>query len=177
LFVPVYVDDIIVVNSSQDATDALLRDLEKELKDQRRRPEGGEWEPIKIPRWNLAYIPKLTQHTSLLTRSRLHSHRQVTSHRNRVGNPRITAETRARLWRQEYDQKSVQFFIVISPNTLRTCSGNYSVKPTRTRARLWRQESDQKSVQVIICISPNTSRMCSGNHSVKTIRTKKTQHF
>jgi hypothetical protein len=41
LFVPVYVDDIIVVNSSQDATDALLRDLEKELKDQRRRPEGG----------------------------------------------------------------------------------------------------------------------------------------
>jgi hypothetical protein len=27
------------------------------LKDQRRRPDGGEWEPIKISYWNLAYIP------------------------------------------------------------------------------------------------------------------------
>jgi hypothetical protein len=31
LFVLVYVDDIIVASSSQDATDALLRDLEKEF--------------------------------------------------------------------------------------------------------------------------------------------------
>jgi hypothetical protein len=30
----------------------------------------GEWEPIKIHRWNLAYVPKLTRHTSLLTRPR-----------------------------------------------------------------------------------------------------------
>jgi hypothetical protein len=29
------------------------------LKDQRRRPEGGEWEPIKITHSNLAYIPNL----------------------------------------------------------------------------------------------------------------------
>jgi hypothetical protein len=27
------------------------------LKDQRRRSEGGEWEPIKIPQWNFAYVP------------------------------------------------------------------------------------------------------------------------
>jgi hypothetical protein len=27
----------------------------------KRRPEGGEWEPIKIPHGILAYIPKLTQ--------------------------------------------------------------------------------------------------------------------
>jgi hypothetical protein len=28
------------------------------VKDRRRRPEGGgEWEPIKIPQWNLVYIP------------------------------------------------------------------------------------------------------------------------
>jgi hypothetical protein len=26
----------------------------------KRRPEGGEWEPIKIPHRNLAYIPKPT---------------------------------------------------------------------------------------------------------------------
>jgi hypothetical protein len=28
------------------------------VKDRRRRPEGGEWEPIKISRWNMTYIPK-----------------------------------------------------------------------------------------------------------------------
>jgi hypothetical protein len=27
----------------------------------KRRPEGGEWEPIKIPYRNLAYIPKPTR--------------------------------------------------------------------------------------------------------------------
>jgi hypothetical protein len=31
------------------------------LKDQRRRPEGGKWEPIKIPRGNSVYIPKSTR--------------------------------------------------------------------------------------------------------------------
>jgi hypothetical protein len=45
------------------------------LKDQRRRPEGErEWEPIKIPRRNLAYIPNQTRQPSLLTRPGLHSH-------------------------------------------------------------------------------------------------------
>jgi hypothetical protein len=29
------------------------------LKDRRRRPEGGEWEPIKITHSNLAYIPNI----------------------------------------------------------------------------------------------------------------------
>jgi hypothetical protein len=28
---------------------------------------GGEWEPIKIPRGYLPYVPKSTQRTSLLT--------------------------------------------------------------------------------------------------------------
>jgi hypothetical protein len=33
-------------------------------KDQRRRPEGGEWEPIKITHSNLAYIPNFkNRHT------------------------------------------------------------------------------------------------------------------
>jgi hypothetical protein len=45
------------------------------LKDWRRRPEGGEWEPIKIPHRNLAYIPKPTRDPFLLTRSRLISYR------------------------------------------------------------------------------------------------------
>jgi hypothetical protein len=36
----------------------------KIIDDQRR----CEWEPIKISRGNLAYVPKSTQHTSLLTR-------------------------------------------------------------------------------------------------------------
>jgi hypothetical protein len=29
------------------------------VKDRRGDQRGGEWEPIKIPSWNLAYIPKL----------------------------------------------------------------------------------------------------------------------
>jgi hypothetical protein len=29
------------------------------LKDRRRQPEGGEWEPIKITHSNLAYIPNI----------------------------------------------------------------------------------------------------------------------
>jgi hypothetical protein len=30
----------------------------------KRRPEGGEWEPIKIPHRNLAYVPKSTRSRS-----------------------------------------------------------------------------------------------------------------
>jgi hypothetical protein len=44
------------------------------LKDRIRRPEGGEWEPIKIPRRNLTYVPNQTQRASLLTRSRSYSY-------------------------------------------------------------------------------------------------------
>jgi hypothetical protein len=52
----------------------------------RRAEEGGEREPIKILRRNSAYVPNLTQHTSLLTRSRPHSYRQAISPRNRARN-------------------------------------------------------------------------------------------
>jgi hypothetical protein len=45
------------------------------MKDWRRRPEGGEWEPIKIPIRNLAHILKSTQSPSLLIQSRLPSYR------------------------------------------------------------------------------------------------------
>jgi hypothetical protein len=56
------------------------------MKDRRRRPEGGEWEPIKIPYWNLAYILKLTRCSSLLRRLRPHSCRQAIGLRNRARN-------------------------------------------------------------------------------------------
>jgi hypothetical protein len=46
-------------------------------KDRIRRPEGGEWEPIKIPRRNLAYIPKSTRRPSLLTLPRPHSYSEA----------------------------------------------------------------------------------------------------
>jgi hypothetical protein len=55
------------VEKSQASIDNWLLGL---LKDQRRRPEEGEWEPIKIPCRNLDYIPKSTQSPSLLTRPR-----------------------------------------------------------------------------------------------------------
>jgi hypothetical protein len=47
---------------------------------------GGEWEPIKIPRGNLAYILKSTRCPSLLTRLRPPSYRQAISSRNWVRN-------------------------------------------------------------------------------------------
>jgi hypothetical protein len=54
------------------------------LKDRRRRPEGGEWEPIKIPHGNSAYIPKSTRRPCLLSRPRLHSYRKAIGLRNRI---------------------------------------------------------------------------------------------
>ena len=40
-----------------------------------RRPEGGEWEPIKILRENKAYVPNSTRHTSLLTAKATHANK------------------------------------------------------------------------------------------------------
>jgi hypothetical protein len=42
----------------------------------------GEWEPIKIPLRNVAYIPNSTQRPSLLTQPRPHSYSQAISPRN-----------------------------------------------------------------------------------------------
>jgi hypothetical protein len=39
---------------------ARCKEVDRCVKDQKRRPEGGEWEPIKIPHRNLAYIPNQT---------------------------------------------------------------------------------------------------------------------
>jgi hypothetical protein len=38
--------------------------------------EEGEWKPIKIPRNNMTYVLKLTQHISFVTRPRPHSQGQ-----------------------------------------------------------------------------------------------------
>jgi hypothetical protein len=47
---------------------------------------GGEWEPIKIPLGNLAYIPKSIRRPSLLSRSRPHSYSKAVGPRNRARN-------------------------------------------------------------------------------------------
>jgi hypothetical protein len=47
---------------------------------------GGEWEPIKLSLWNLAYIPKSTRTLSLLTRSKPSSYRQAIGLRSRARN-------------------------------------------------------------------------------------------
>jgi hypothetical protein len=52
---------------------------------------GGEWEPIKIPQGNLAYITKSIRRPALLTRPRLHSYSQAIGLRTGLGN---TMETR-----------------------------------------------------------------------------------
>jgi hypothetical protein len=46
----------------------------------------GEWEAIKIPHRNMAYVPKSNRRPSLLTRSRLNSYSKTVSRRNRARN-------------------------------------------------------------------------------------------
>jgi hypothetical protein len=45
------------------------------VKDRRKWPKEGEWEPIKIPHRNLSYIPETTRRPFLLTRPKLSSYR------------------------------------------------------------------------------------------------------
>jgi hypothetical protein len=54
------------------------------VKDRRGDQRGGEWEPIKIPQRNLAYIPEPTRDPFLLTRPRLISYGQAISLRKRT---------------------------------------------------------------------------------------------
>jgi hypothetical protein len=62
------------------------------MKEPRRRSEGGEWEPIKIPLRNVTYIPQSTRHLFLLTRPRSPTYRKAISHRNWVRKTRNTTE-------------------------------------------------------------------------------------
>jgi hypothetical protein len=91
------------------------------LKDRRRRPEGGEWEPIKIPHRNLAYIPKPTRDPSLLTLPRLISYGQAISLWKRT---RIFTRNTEWCWsdhgrdrRHKLDSTKIYLLSGISPNT------------------------------------------------------------
>jgi hypothetical protein len=100
------------------------------LKDRRGDQRGGEWEPIKIPQRNLAYIPEPTRDPSLRTRLRLISYGQAISLRKRT---RIF--TRNPDWcscdhvRDRQHQSTVYLLSDISPNTWRACSRNYLRRP------------------------------------------------
>jgi hypothetical protein len=73
------------------------------VKDWRRRPEGGEWEPIKILRGNLVYILESTRRPSLLTRPRSYNYNDAIGPRNRVrnrcGNTNRCYQEHVRDWR------------------------------------------------------------------------------
>jgi hypothetical protein len=56
------------------------------LEGPRGRPEGGEWEPIKILLENLAYIPNPSRNPSLLALPRPPSYRLAIGPRNRARN-------------------------------------------------------------------------------------------
>jgi hypothetical protein len=53
---------------------------------------GDEYEPIKIPLENSAYVLKSIHHASLLTRSTPHSYRETIDPPNRVSQSEITVE-------------------------------------------------------------------------------------
>jgi hypothetical protein len=76
------------VLSAQNKKECIAREptLESEGPDKATRGGGGEWEPIKIPRGNLAYIPNQTQRASLLTWPMPRSCRRAIGPRNPVRN-------------------------------------------------------------------------------------------
>jgi hypothetical protein len=100
---------------------------------------GGEWESIKIPEGNSAYIPKLTLCPSLLTRPRLHNYREAIGPQNRVRNHsrnmKQCQQEHVRDRRQKTDQRSVHVLTCISSNTLWAFSGNICLSENGTRNR------------------------------------------
>jgi hypothetical protein len=78
---------IVISNSKEEGDDpapaTAIQQLSEGL-EKATRGGGGEWEPIKIPHRNLAYIPKPSRNPSLLTRPRPPSYRQAIDLRNRA---------------------------------------------------------------------------------------------
>jgi hypothetical protein len=103
--------------------------LSYRLKDQRRRPEGGEWESIKIPYRELGLYPKIDPRPSLLNRSRPHNYSKDVSPRNRVRNhSENTKWYEQRYMRdrwQKSDQVTVYILTGISPNNWWARSRNH----------------------------------------------------
>jgi hypothetical protein len=94
---------------------------------------GGEWESIKIPLRNLAYIPNSTRRPSLLTRSRPHSYSKAVGLRNRVRNSNENT-TRCRKNTCEVDGKNQVEKQFISLQAFHRISGG-RVRETITRER------------------------------------------
>jgi hypothetical protein len=92
-----------------------------EVPEKATRGGGGEWEPIKIPRGNLVYIPNRTRRPSLLTQPRPHSYRKAIGPqnwvRNRSGNTNRCQQDHVLDRQQKSDRRTVYIFIGISPNT------------------------------------------------------------
>jgi hypothetical protein len=98
---------------------------------------GDEWKPIKIPQWNLVYIPKSNRRPPLLTQPRPHSYRKAISPQNQVrkrsGNTSRCWQECMRDWRQKSDQNLAHILTDISPNTSWALLKNHRMKATGTR--------------------------------------------
>jgi hypothetical protein len=102
---------------------------------------GGEWEPIKIPRGNLAYIPKSIWHASLIAQPRPPSYKKVIGPQNQVRQTRNTAKYNNRcnqghvrdFGSQNQTNKAIYCLSHISSNTLRAYSRNHYRSAMRTR--------------------------------------------
>jgi hypothetical protein len=92
------------------------------------RGREGEWEPIKIPRRNLSYIPESTRYPSLLARPRPASYRQANGPRNQLG----TAKTRngASKTSCEIDNKNQLEKQFICSQTFHRITGECELKST-----------------------------------------------
>jgi hypothetical protein len=82
------------------------------LKDQRRRPEGGEWEPIKILMQGLAYVPSSNPKAKTLQESDEHINQQ------HINDPLKIMNAAEKEWDQldtqlaRYDQNSKQALLL-----------------------------------------------------------------
>jgi hypothetical protein len=98
---------------------------------------GGEWEPIRIPHQNLAYVPKQTQRVSLLTRSRSHSYRRANGPRNRTRDSGITAEDHNRSKQSHVWVYGDQDWITKQLKLSRTFHRTHCGRVWETTVRVW----------------------------------------
>jgi hypothetical protein len=123
---------------------------------------GGEWKPIKISRWNSAYIPKSTQRPSLLTQPRPHRYSKAIGLQNRVtnrsGNTKQCRQEHVRDRRQKSDQRVIYILTGISPNNWWARLDNYRLRAIQTRNPRVFSSGDSRTGSASPCNDSHTNR-------------------
>jgi hypothetical protein len=101
---------------------------------------GGEWEPIKIRRGNLAYVPNSTQRASLLARPRPHSYQRAIGPQNRVNN--LKSQRKVRISASKATNEPMATNTAQQPFSL---SHTHSIKNLMCMTKNTRWKNDKKT--------------------------------